>query len=56
MWPFSGKRIFGSRWWAIAFVIFVCWQVSVFTAQQNEYTIPINAQDAQKLTDAINAM
>jgi hypothetical protein len=27
MWPFTTRRIFGNRWWAIAFVVFVCWQV-----------------------------
>lgn len=27
MWPFTSRRIFGNRWWAIGFVIFVCWQV-----------------------------
>jgi hypothetical protein len=28
MWPFTSRRIFGSRWWAVAFVAFVCWQVA----------------------------
>lgn len=27
MWPFTSRRIFGSRWWAMAFVVVVCWQV-----------------------------
>ena len=27
MWPFTTRRIFGNRWWAVAFVVFVCWQV-----------------------------
>lgn len=27
MWPFTSRRIFGNRWWAVAFVAFVCWQV-----------------------------
>ncbi len=27
MWPFTTRRILGNRWWAIAFVVFVCWQV-----------------------------
>ena len=56
MWPFTGKRIFGSRWWAIAFVLFVCWQVMQFAGQGAEDQVPLNAQDAQKLTDALNAM
>jgi hypothetical protein len=28
MWPFTSRRIFGNRWWAVAFVVFVCWQVA----------------------------
>lgn len=28
MWPFTSRRIFGNRWWAIGFVLFVCWQVA----------------------------
>jgi len=28
MWPFTSRRIFGNRWWAVAFVAFVCWQVA----------------------------
>jgi hypothetical protein len=27
MWPFTTRRVFGNRWWAVAFVVFVCWQV-----------------------------
>jgi hypothetical protein len=27
MWPFTSRRIFGNRWWAVAFVLMVCWQV-----------------------------
>ncbi|WP_293879975.1 hypothetical protein [Sphingomonas sp.] len=26
MWPFTSRRIFGNRWWAIVFVLFVCYQ------------------------------
>jgi hypothetical protein len=28
MWPFTSRRIFGNRWWAVAFVLAVCWQVA----------------------------
>ena len=28
MWPFTSRRIFGNRWWAIGFVLVVCWQVA----------------------------
>ncbi|AYJ86510.1 hypothetical protein D3Y57_11680 [Sphingomonas paeninsulae] len=30
MWPFTSRRIMGNRWWAIAFVIFVCYQAIDF--------------------------
>jgi len=38
MWPFTSRRIFGSRWWALAFVAFVCWQAAqlVGTAKPGE--------------------
>ena len=56
MWPFTGKRIFGSRWWAIAFVVFICWQVAMVAGPADDDSLPFNAQDAQKLTDALNQM
>lgn len=28
MWPFTSRRIFANRWWALGFVAFVCWQVA----------------------------
>jgi hypothetical protein len=30
MWPFTSRRIMGNRWWAIAFVIFICYQAVDF--------------------------
>jgi hypothetical protein len=30
MWPFTSRRIMGNRWWAMAFVIFVCYQAIDF--------------------------
>ena len=56
MWPFTGRRIFASRWWAIAFVIFVCWQVAMFAGKSDEDDAPIDAAQAQALTDALNKM
>ena len=35
MWPFTSQRIFGNRWWAIGFVLFICWQVSLMFDQPN---------------------
>lgn len=54
MWPFTGKRIFGSRWWAIAFVAFVCWQISLFAGKGDADDAPVDAVQAQALTDALN--
>ena len=56
MWPFTGKRIFGSRWWAIAFVIFVCWQVAMFAGRPGDAPLPLTMQDTQNLTDALNSI
>jgi hypothetical protein len=30
MWPFTSRRIFGNRWWAVGFVLFVCYQAVDF--------------------------
>jgi hypothetical protein len=56
MWPFTGKRIFGSRWWALAFVIFICWQVMQFAGTGEGDDTPVDANQAQALTDALNKM
>ena len=54
MWPFTGRRLFSSRWWAIAFVIFVCWQVSVLAGTDDNSDAAADAAQAQVLTDALN--
>ncbi len=42
MWPFTSRRIFGNRWWAVGFVLVVCWQVaSMFGTDQ-----PVNGSNA----------
>ncbi len=56
MWPFTGKRIFGSRWWAIAFVLFVCWQVAQFAGHSDDDDVLLNGAQAQALTDALNTI
>jgi hypothetical protein len=56
MWPFTGKRIFGSRWWAIAFVLFVCWQVAIFASPTESDDAPLNVAQVQEMTDAFNKM
>ena len=30
MWPFTSRRIFGNRWWALAFAAIVCWRAVEF--------------------------
>ena len=54
MWPFTGKRIFGSRWWAIGFVLFVCWQVTQFTSASDDDQVALNVEQAKAMTDALN--
>jgi hypothetical protein len=52
MWPFTSRRIFGNRWWAVAFVIFVCYQAIDFigTGPSAE-----NASDNATMTDVTGA-
>jgi hypothetical protein len=38
MWPFTGKRIFASRWWALAFAAFVCWQAAEVAGSASDAT------------------
>lgn len=54
MWPFTGKRIFANRWWAVAFVVFVCWQVAMVAGTGDESEAPADAAQTQALTDALN--
>jgi hypothetical protein len=51
MWPFTSRRIMGNRWWAIAFVIFVCYQAVDFIGAEPE---PDNSANAT-MTDASGA-
>lgn len=43
MWPFTSRRIFGNRWWAVAFVAFVCWQIADIFGD----TVPPNSTAAR---------
>ena len=52
MWPFTSARIFGNRWWAVAFVIFVCWQAVDMIGATPE---PTNAGDNATTTDVTGA-
>ncbi len=66
MWPFTSQRIFGNRWWAVAFVIFVCWQVIDFVPHDdgnasNAITTdatgaPVDDAQLRALKDSFNAM
>ena len=65
MWPFTSRRIFGNRWWALAFVLFVCWQVVDFVPKDdgasNAVTTdatgaPVDDAQLRALKDSFNAM
>jgi hypothetical protein len=34
MWPFRLQTIFKSRWWALSFVAFVCWQATQLVPEE----------------------
>lgn len=59
MWPFTSKRIFGNRWWAITFVVFVCWQAVDFTSSDQAATdnsAAANAEYAHAMENSLNSM
>ncbi len=63
MWPFTSRRIMGNRWWALGFIVFVCWQAVDFVsdAPGSTNSADANSQAAEDLQrravgDAINAM
>lgn len=62
MWPFTGRRIFGNRWWAIAFVLFVCYQAVDFIGSapdaDNSATPDASLSDEQlqNTAEALNSM
>ena len=60
MWPFTSRRIMGNRWWALAFVVFVCWQAIEITGSSLEGSNSANTaadeQDARDTANALNAM
>ena len=65
MWPFTSRRIFANRWWALGFVAFVCWQVADIFEQPvpeggNVAALagpgdePLDAAQVQTITDNLN--
>lgn len=58
MWPFTSKRIFGNRWWAIGFVVFVCWQAVDFTSDKSASKADAAAQAeyAHAMENSLNSM
>ena len=66
MWPFTSRRIFGNRWWAVAFVVFVCWQVADMlgdaappsnTAAATDITgAPVDDAQMRQMTDTLNTL
>ena len=66
MWPFTSRRIFGNRWWAVAFVVFVCWQAAdllgdpASTANAATATdiagAPVDEAQMRQMADTLNAL
>jgi hypothetical protein len=66
MWPFTSRRIFGNRWWAVAFVVFVCWQVSDLfgdpapvagnAAITDISGAPVDDEQMRQMTDTLNTL
>jgi hypothetical protein len=66
MWPFTSRRIFGNRWWAVAFVVFVCWQVADMigdpAAAGNKATAtditgaPVDDEQMRQMVDTLNTL
>ena len=60
MWPFTSRRIFGNRWWAIAFVVFVCWQavemIDGMNPPKNDADAAADAARVQAMENTLNAM
>ena len=52
MWPFTGKRLFGSRWWALAFAAFVCWQAVEVSGSASDATNQSDALAAKTIEGA----
>jgi hypothetical protein len=67
MWPFTFRRILGNRWWAVAFVVFVCWQAvdmvgampvpanAADNARDNAGA-PIEDETMRQMTDTLNSL
>jgi hypothetical protein len=65
MWPFTSRRIFGNRWWAVAFVAFVCWQVADLigdpapagnTTATDITGAPIDDAQMRQMVDTLNTL
>jgi len=66
MWPFTTRRIFGNRWWAVAFVVFVCWQVVALFGDPptpgNNATVtdisggPVDDAQMDQMVDTLNTL
>ena len=53
MWPFTTRRVLTNRWWALAFVGFVCWQIADIAGALPQNAPPASA-DAND-SDSTNA-
>lgn len=58
MWPFTSRRIFGNRWWAVAFVVFICWQAAEFAGDKtvaNSGNAEADAEYARDMANSLNS-
>jgi hypothetical protein len=66
MWPFTSRRIFGNRWWAVAFAAVVCWQAAELLgdpAPANNMAAatditgePIDDEQMRQMVDTLNSL
>ena len=54
MWPFTGKRIFGSRWWALAFAAFICWQAAEVAGSASDATNVSTTNEADTIEGVLS--
>lgn len=58
MWPFTSRRIFANRWWALAFVGYVCWQAVdlVGSAPAGAANAQTSREEEQQMRDVANSL
>ncbi len=66
MWPFTSRRIFGNRWWAVGFVGVICWQVADLfdrpspagnpVAVTDTSGAPVDDEQMRQMTETLNTL